>query len=70
MRTPLSNWPLHREWVMFVAGLAILAHETLLTAGDRYFLISAACALMGLPFVLAGERKHSGEAKPPSDSTP
>lgn len=50
-----------REWLMFGIGSLILAHETLLTSGERFYLISAALALMGLPFVLAGERKRNGD---------
>ena len=58
---------LTRDGVMFVAGLGLLGHETLITAGERPTLIIAALGLMGLPVFL-----HSDESvskKLPSNDT-
>lgn len=64
----MTTEPHRPNWwqvAQFVAGATILAHETLLTNAERPFLISAAVALMGLPFVLASERRNgkNGGAK-------
>lgn len=43
--------------VCFFLGAAIVIHETLLTNGDRPYILTAALALMGFPFVLGFETK-------------
>jgi hypothetical protein len=43
--------------VCFFLGAGIIVHEVLLTNGDRPYILTAALALMGFPFVLGFETK-------------
>ena len=43
---------------MFIAGLAGVAFETLVTDGTRPALLALFAARMGLPFVLRQDRKN------------
>ena len=46
-----------REAVLFVIGTVTFGHEVFYAETERPFLIAASLALMGLPFVLAGEER-------------
>lgn len=56
------HWPrVTRDGVIFVAGLAGLFHETVLSKGERPTLIFACMAMIGLPaFLHADERSSRG----------
>lgn len=59
----MKNWPVYRDMILFFAGLAGVAHETLLTSGasERPTLLLLFGAMMGLPVVLrADERRRNG----------
>lgn len=45
-----------REVAMFLMGATAFMHEVLAEGVERPFILSASLALMGLPFVLKGER--------------
>ena len=46
-----------RGLITFLIGAGMVIHETLLTNGDRPYVLTAALALMGFPFVLGFETK-------------
>lgn len=46
-----------REAALFAIGAVTFAHEVFYVTTERPFLIAASLALMGLPFVLAGESR-------------
>lgn len=51
---------------MFVLGAAAFLHEVFLGAIERPYILAAACALMGLPFVLRGDellKRRNGRRK-------
>lgn len=51
-----------RDGVLFVAGLAGVAYETIVTGGDRPTLLLLFAAMMGLPaFLQRDEEKASKE---------
>ena len=43
---------LTRDAGIYLLGIFILLHETLISPGDRPTLVYAACALLGLPIVM------------------
>ncbi|MCK9929314.1 hypothetical protein MXD62_19380 [Frankia sp. Mgl5] len=55
-----------RDWVLFAAGLAGVAHETLLRDVDRPALLLLYAAMLGLPYALGADRP----AEPPPPSPP
>lgn len=45
-------WRISRDITLFVGGLAGVAHEVVITQGERPFLLTLFAAMMGLPLVL------------------
>ncbi|WP_157965259.1 hypothetical protein [Euzebya rosea] len=46
------TWQTARDVMLFLAGLALLVHETVLATGPRTELLVIAAAMLGLPAVL------------------
>ena len=68
MALPSRRVRLTRNTVLFVVGLAGVAHETLVTNADRPTLLLLFAAMIGLPaFIGADERT---QALPPSTPAP
>ena len=56
--TRSSRWPrLSRDSILFVSGLAGVAHETLAGTTERPYLLITFAAMMGLPLVLRSDEK-------------
>lgn len=54
----MNRWPLIRDVVLFVGGLAGVANEALRFGGERPTLLLLYAAMMGLPaFLRADESK-------------
>lgn len=47
-----------RDIALFVVGMAGIAHETLISAHAQQSLLIVFAAMVGLPFVIRGERKN------------
>lgn len=61
-----QTWPLIRDLLLFIGGMAGLLHETLIATGERPTLIAAFLAMSGLPaFFRADTRrnKQNGNSK-------
>lgn len=54
---PVHSWRVTRTTVLLVAGLAGIAHETLLRSGDRPTLLLLFGAMVGLPAFLSRDEK-------------
>lgn len=52
-------WPLARDIALFVAGLAGVAHETLLAKAERPTLLLLFAAMLGLPAFLRADEKRN-----------
>lgn len=50
-----------RDTVLFGFGLAGVIHETLLTDGERQYLLILFAGMMGLPVFLRKDEKSSGD---------
>lgn len=51
-----------RDAGIYLLGIFILLHETVISKGDRPTLIYAACALLGLPIVMrVDEMRNRGD---------
>ena len=63
---PIFNlsWTTVRDILLFVAGVAGLAHEVLLTNTERPTLLILFAAMMGLPAVLRQDTAKPPEIKP------
>ncbi len=48
----MKQWPILRDVVLFLGGLAGVAHEVLLTQSERPTLLILFAAMMGLPAFL------------------
>lgn len=48
----MMQWPLLRDVVLFLGGLAGVVHETVLTQAERPTLLILFAAMMGLPAFL------------------
>ena len=48
----MKQWPLLRDAILFVTGLAGVLHETVLTQAERPTLLILFAAMMGLPAFL------------------
>lgn len=60
-----------RDLVLFVAGLLGVLHETLLTNGDRQFLLIIFAGMMGLPVFIRKDEMGTGVgASVPSGQQP
>lgn len=57
-RATLRRLRISRDTVLFVAGLAGVAHELLVTQGERPTLLLLFAAMVGLPAFLRGDEKH------------
>lgn len=53
-----ERWPLLRDMFLFVAGMAGVVHETLLTVAERPTLLVLFAAMMGLPAFLRTDGKN------------
>lgn len=49
-----------RDLATFLLGMGGFVHELLFVPVERPFLLTASLALMGFPFVLAGDHKLRG----------
>jgi hypothetical protein len=59
-----------RRWLLFLAGMAGVAHETVLAAGERPWLLALFGGMLGLPGVMAWDRRirvRDGEPELPPD---
>lgn len=57
---PVGAWPLVRDVLLFVGGLAGVAHETLAEQSDRPTLLLLFAAMMGLPaFLRADDNRNA-----------
>jgi hypothetical protein len=59
-----------RDFVLFLAGLVLLAYETVAVPEPRWLLITIAAAMMGLPGALVADRLFLGRAPHPSPEAP
>ena len=60
----MTRWPILRDLILFIGGLAGVAHETLISDVDRPTLLLLFAAMMGLPMVLnADKRRDNGNHK-------
>lgn len=64
-----------RDVVLLIAGLLLLAHETIVAPEPRLALLTLAAAMLGLPATLRLDRARSGSSStapstpPPSSSS-
>lgn len=67
MSTP--RWTAVRDAALWIAGMALLGHETLMVLAPRWELLLVATAMLGLPGTLRGD---AALAKPlaPAESAP
>jgi hypothetical protein len=62
---------LTRDAGIYLLGIFILLHETLIAAGDRPTLVYAACALLGLPIVMrVDEFRHRDDEEEEEEAPP
>lgn len=54
-------WPRVRDIALFVAGIAGIAHETLLEKAERPTLLLLFAAMAGLPTFLRADEKRNGK---------
>lgn len=54
----MTRWPFLRDIVLFVAGLAGVAHETLIADAERPTLLLLFAAMMGLPIILNADQRR------------
>lgn len=47
-----------RDSILFLGGLAMLYHETVVTEGERPFILAAAIAMLGLPPLIWQDQKR------------
>lgn len=59
------KWHLTRDLVLFVAGLAGIAYETVVENADRPYLLVLFAAMVGLPAFLYRDETRNGKRKPP-----
>lgn len=52
MQWLVRNFPTYRDLILFVGGLAGVAHETLIASAERPTLLILFAAMMGLPAFL------------------
>lgn len=58
----MSKWPLLRDIVLFVTGLAGVIHETLISNAERPTLLLLFAAMMGLPIILNADQRRNGKS--------
>ena len=66
----MSTATMIRDVVLLIAGLALLAHETIVAPEPRIALLTLAAAMLGLPATLRLDRARSSSTTPPSTSPP
>lgn len=68
MPSPSSRWTIRvtRNSILFVVGLAGVAHETLVNDSDRPTLLLLFAAMIGLPAFLTRDERPSSPEKTPS----
>lgn len=59
-----------RDWILFMVGLAGVAHETLVSQVDRPGLLLLFAAMLGLPYALGADRPADPPPSPPSPPLP
>lgn len=64
----MKSFPLIRDLVLFLGGLAGVGHETLLVHAERPTLLILFAAMMGLPAFLRSDEKK--ESSPPPQQGP
>ena len=71
----MLRWPTAaqvRDWLLCLAGVGVVVHETLLTQTERPALLVLAAGMMGLPAIMAGDRwvngRGGGNGSPPTGS--
>lgn len=57
----------NRSTIMFTAGLFGFLHELILGQAERPYLLALCGAMMGLPFVLAADRRFGERGLPQPD---
>jgi hypothetical protein len=55
----VMTWPVIRDVILFMAGLAGVIHETAVSATERPTLLLLFAAMMGLPAFLRADAKKS-----------
>lgn len=61
----LKTSKIGRNTILFVAGLAGVAHETLLNNSDRPTLLLVFAAMIGLPAFIGQDAKSNSQDPPP-----
>lgn len=61
----MKSFPLIRDLVLFLGGLAGVGHETLLVHAERPTLLILFAAMMGLPAFLRSDDKKETPPPPP-----
>lgn len=56
----MASWPLIRDVVLFLSGLAGVAHETVVTDAERPTLLLLFAAMCGLPAFLRADDRRNG----------
>lgn len=64
-RRVLRRLRITRDSILFVAGLAGVAYETLVSQAERPTLLLLFAAMVGLPAFLRGDEKHQPVPLPP-----
>jgi hypothetical protein len=59
----MGRWPVYRDVILFVCGLAGVAHETLVSNVDRPWLLAIFGAMMGLPAFLQLDKRSDKDGK-------
>lgn len=62
----MKSFPLIRDLMLFLGGIAGVGHETLLTHAERPTLLILFAAMMGLPAFLRGDDKPEPPPMPPA----
>ena len=61
----LPSWTAIRDGALWLAGMALLTHETLLVPSPRWELLLVATAMLGLPGILRGDFALTSSPGPP-----
>ena len=56
----MTSWPIIRDIALFVAGLAGVYHETVISQVERPTLLFLFAAMMGLPAFLRSDERRNG----------
>lgn len=73
MATPTRRWQLRlsrqtRDALTFLGGLGVVAWQTLAEKADRPYLLGAALAMLGLPYVRFLDRRERDRAVEDGDA--